>query len=112
MRAVVLAAALLLALPAAAQAPFPPAAQAPTRGWTEEKCRRYAASWSEALERFGREGLGAEFLAGHEAFLASGCQTRGVCPRSRQEIAMADVMAFAAVNAGIAGSFLPFICRD
>lgn len=102
-----LAAALLacLAAPAAAQAP-------PTRAWTVEKCSRYAQSWSEALARFGREGLSEAFLSRHDAFLASGCRTRDVCPRSPQELAMADVMTIAAMNAGTASSFVPFICRE
>lgn len=96
---------LLLAQPAMAQAP-------PSRSWPEEKCHRYALSWSEALTRFGRAGLSEEFLTRHDAFLASGCRTRNVCPRSPRELAMADVMTIAAMNAGTASSFVPFICRD
>jgi hypothetical protein len=87
-------------------------AQAPARAWTAEKCSRYGQSWSEALSRFGREGLSADFLSRHDAFLASGCRTRDVCPRSPQELALADVMTIAAMNAGAASSFVPFICRD
>jgi hypothetical protein len=97
--------ALLLALAAAP-------AQAQTRAWTAEKCSRYAQSWSEALARFGRDGLGEAFLARHDAFLASGCQVRDACPRSPQELAMADIMTVAAMNAGTASSFVPFVCRD
>jgi hypothetical protein len=81
--------------------------------WTEQRCARYAEAWSEALARFGTEGLGRDFLARHEAFLASGCQTRlGVCPRSPQELALADAMTVAAINAGAASTFPPFACRD
>jgi hypothetical protein len=93
---------VLLATPGAAQ----------TRDWTAEKCSRYSEMWPQALARFGRVGLSEEFLARHEAFIASGCRTRDVCPRSPQEIAMADVMTIAAMNAGTASSFVPFICRD
>jgi len=93
---------LLLASPVEAQ----------PRGWTVEKCSRYGQSWAEALSRIGREGLSDEFLARHDAFLASGCQTRKACPRSSQELAMADIMTVAAMNAGMASSFVPFICRD
>jgi hypothetical protein len=93
---------VLLAAPAAAQ----------SRDWTAEKCSRYSQVWPEALARFGRVGLSEEFLARHEAFIASGCRTRDVCPRSPQEIAMADVMTIAAMNAGTASSFVPFVCRD
>ncbi len=92
------------------------AAQAQPRSsgdWNEVKCTRYAEAWSQALGRFGREGLGAAFLDAHAAFLASGCRDRaGVCPRSPQELALADVMTVAAMNAGTASSFVPFICRD
>jgi hypothetical protein len=93
---------VLLASPAVAQ----------SRDWTAEKCSRYSEMWPQALARFGRVGLSEEFLARHEAFIASGCRTRDVCPRSPQEIAMADVMTIAAMNAGTASSFVPFICRD
>lgn len=87
-------------------------AEAQSRDWTAEKCSRYGQVWPEALARFGRVGLSPEFLAQHEAFIASGCRTRDVCPRSPQEIALADVMTIAAMNAGTASSFVPFICRD
>ncbi|WP_137178369.1 hypothetical protein [Roseomonas sp. AR75] len=104
MRTAFVAAALLACL--ASQA------EAQTRGWAEEKCARYGQSWSEALARFGRDGLGEDFLARHDAFLASGCRTRDVCPRSPKELAIADAMTIAAMNAGTASSFVPFICRD
>jgi hypothetical protein len=96
---------LCLAPQVGAQAP-------PVRAWTAEKCSRYGQSWSEALSRYGREGLSDEFLARHDAFLASGCRTRDVCPRSPRELRLADVMTIAAMNAGAASSFVPFICRD
>lgn len=100
---------LLPAGPAAGQAP---AAQASaTRDWNAEKCARYNALWPQALAMFGREGLGAEFLDRHAAFLASGCRARvEVCPRSAQELALADAMTIAAMNAGTASSFVPFRC--
>ncbi|WP_237215351.1 hypothetical protein [Falsiroseomonas oryziterrae] len=82
----------------------------PARGWTEEKCRRYAAAWEEALPRFGEPGR--DFVDSHAAFLASGCRgPRAACPRSDAEVALADAMTVAALNAGIAGTFLPFACR-
>jgi hypothetical protein len=82
------------------------------RAWTQEKCTRYRAAWTQALGRMGRTGLGPDFVAAHEAFLASGCTARAdVCPRSKEELAIADVLVIAAMNAGTAGSFLPFACR-
>lgn len=80
--------------------------------WTEVKCARYAKAWHEALRRYGRVGLGEEFVARHEAFLASGCTGEAnVCPRSPEEFALANVMVIQAMNAGAASTFPPFSCR-
>ncbi|MGK7860973.1 hypothetical protein [Falsiroseomonas sp. E2-1-a4] len=104
--------ALALLLPGLLLPVGPAAAQAfATRDWNAEKCARYTALWPQALAMFGREGLGAEFLDRHAAFLASGCRARvEVCPRSVQELALADAMTIAAMNAGTASSFVPFRC--
>ena len=87
----------------------PPAA---AQGWAEEKCARYAQAWEQSVARFGTQGLGADFLGAHRAFIASGCRSdvRAACPRSPAEIAMADRMTLLALNAGISGTFLPFLC--
>ena len=84
---------------------------AATRSWAEEKSELYGQAWSEAARQRGTEGLSPGFLAAHDAFLASGCRDRTVCPRSAAEVAMADLMTIMAVNARIAGTFLPFVCR-
>ncbi len=100
----VAAALLLLAAPAQAQA-------LASRDWNAEKCARYAEIWPQALARFGQAGLSAEFLDRHAAFLASHCRSRvEVCPRSPEELALADAMTIAAMNAGTASSFVPFRC--
>ena len=80
--------------------------------WSEVKCSRYKKAWSEALARRGREGLGQEFIARHEAFLASACTSRAdVCPRTAEELDLANVLTILAMNAGTASTFLPFACR-
>ena len=80
--------------------------------WPEVKCARYSKAWSEALARRGTQGLGREFLDRHEAFLASGCTTKAdVCPRSTEELELANMMVVAAMNAGTASTFPPFACR-
>jgi len=44
-----------------------------------------------------------EFLDRHEAFLASGCTAKAdVCPRSPEELELANIMVVAAMNAGTA----------
>ena len=83
------------------------------QSWPEVKCARYKKAWADAIAYRGTKGLSAEFLERHEAFLTSGCMARAdVCPRSEEELYMVDMMVAAVVNAGIAGTFLPFICRD
>ena len=94
---------VLLAAPALAQAPS---------DWRVEKCARYRVAWAEALKRFGRAGLSEEFLVRHDAFLTRACESpRDVCPRSPEELALANVMTLRAMNAGTASTFLPFACK-
>jgi hypothetical protein len=82
------------------------------KSWPEVKCVRYGSAWAEALNRRGKQGLSPEFIERHEAFLASGCTTPAdVCPRSEEELSMANIMVVAAMNAGTASTFPPFACR-
>jgi hypothetical protein len=88
------------------------AQQGQQQGWPKVKCTRYTKAWSDALARRGMQGLGQEFLDRHEAFLASGCTTKAdVCPRSTEELELANKMVVAAMNAGTASTFPPFACR-
>lgn len=104
-RARLLTALVALALAGEARAFDPPP------DWRVEKCARYRAAWDEALKRFGRAGVSEDFLARHAAFIARGCDDpRDVCPRSQEELALADVMTLRAMNAGTASTFLPFAC--
>ena len=85
-------------------------ARAPS--WSEVKCARYKTAWTQALARRGRRGLGQEFVDRHEAFLASGCTGKAdVCPRSAEELELANILTILAMNAGTASTFLPFACR-
>jgi hypothetical protein len=81
------------------------------RTWPEEKCARYGEAWSEALRRVGAKGLSLAFLDAHMAFLASGCTAGDVCPRSSEELDLANIMVIRAMNAGTASTFPPFRCR-
>jgi hypothetical protein len=95
----------------AADPSFAAAGDKPKRNWIEEKCVRYSKGWDEAVKRFGKAGLGADFLARHDAFLASGCtRAHDVCARSPEELKRADVMVIVAMNAGMASTFPPFGC--
>ena len=99
--------------PAAAQTGAPPEAPAetPADSWSQTKCRLYSDAFARAIDERGTTGLGPEFLLAHQAFLDSGCTgTRDVCPRSQQELALADLLSVVAINEGMTGSFLPFAC--
>ena len=88
------------------------AQQVQPQSWPEVKCARYTKAWSDALARRGTQGLGQDFLDRQEAFLTSGCTTKGdVCPRSAEELELANMMIVAAMNAGTASTFPPFACR-
>ena len=83
------------------------------KSWPEVKCDRYKLAWSEVRTRWGIRSLGKPFLDSHAAFLASGCTARAdVCPRSAEEFEIANVLTIAAMNAGMASTFLPFACRN
>lgn len=103
--------------PAAAQTGEPPEApveapvEAPADSWSQTKCRLYSDAFARAIDERGTTGLGPEFLLAHQAFLDSGCTgARDVCPRSQQELALADLLSVVAINEGMTGSFLPFAC--
>jgi hypothetical protein len=100
-----------IVLPALALAALFAATPALAQDWPAEKCRRYAEAWDAASRHRGTTGLSRDFLDAHDAFIASGCRDRRACPRSQAEIAMADTMTVLALNAGMSGTFLPFICR-
>lgn len=92
-------------------APAGRAQPAPPENWPAVKCERYTKAYAEALAKFGRKGLGQPFLDAHEAFLASGCSIKGeVCPRSTEELNLANVMVILGMNQGMASTFMPFAC--
>ncbi len=101
---------LLLAMAAGMPSEAAPPART-GRSWPEEKCARYGEAWTEALRRFGTRGLSQDFVESHAAFLASGCTSGDVCPRSQEELDLANIMVIRAMNAGTASTFPPFRCR-
>ena len=88
-------------------------AQSGSTDWPTEKCNRYRKAYDQSIARLGKKGLGADFLASHDAFLASNCQARAeVCARSREELELANRLVLMAMNSGMSGTFLPFTCRS
>lgn len=75
------------------------------------KCARYTSAWNFTLKKRGNAGLSADFLARHAAFIASGCTAKAdVCPRSKEELDLANLMVILSMNAGMASTFAPFAC--
>lgn len=92
---------------------FAGAQQPPAPDWPTEKCNRYKKAYEQALNRQGKKGIGPDFLASHDAFLASNCQARAeVCARSQEELDLANRLVLMAMNSGMSGTFLPFNCRS
>jgi hypothetical protein len=80
-------------------------------GWAREKCERYTKAYEDSVARLGVKGLGADFLERHRAFLASGCTSPAkVCPRSEEELRLANTLVIRGMNAGMASTFFPFSC--
>lgn len=89
------------------------AAAAAEASWTERKCELYADATAAALSWTPPEGLGEEFLARHQAFLDSGCtRPHDVCPRTPQEVALADLLLAMSMSEGMASTFVPFACPE
>ena len=106
-----LASAIALGIAASTTGAFRAQPVAPEK-WPAVKCERYTKAYAAALAKFGRKGLGQPFLDAHDAFLASGCSIKGeVCPRSTEELNLANVMVIMGMNEGMASTFMPFACR-
>ncbi len=102
----------LLVLSLAAIPPHALAQESRAQNWSEVKCERYSKAWLDLLTRRGSSGLSKEFVERHEAFLASGCTAKAdVCPRSPEELEVANFLVILAMNAGTASTFLPFACQ-
>lgn len=102
MRGLALTAALLL---------IPPADAEESSAWQLQKCALYTDAWARALESIGSDNINYNFLATNENFIASGCTEQiSLCPRSRQERDIADLMTLVMMNEGAASTFLPFRC--
>ena len=75
-------------------------------------CAHYKQAYADATARQGVQGIGAAFLAQHDAFLLSGCTaTAPVCARSAEEVRLANLLVVLGMNHGMASTFFPFRCR-
>jgi hypothetical protein len=86
-------------------------AQAAPESWADVKCARYKAAYAEAVKRLTKQGLSRDFLNDHDAFMASNCTARiAVCPRSQEELRLANALVVMGMNERLASTFMPFSC--
>lgn len=81
--------------------------------WTEQKCVLYQRAWDWAYNSIGPDGISPEFIAQNDKFIATGCIERTiVCPRSKEDFDMANMLTVMTMNEGMASTFVPFTCRE
>lgn len=76
----------------------------------QAKCEAYRKAFDTVIGRVGRNGLSPEFLDRNNAFVAANCAgARDVCPRSPEELRVANIIVAQAVSS-TGGTFMPFGC--
>jgi hypothetical protein len=79
--------------------------------WATQKCSLYADAWQWVVDTRDLRGVGAGFMATHQAFVDSGCNAAlTTCPQTKAEIALADLLTVLSMNEGMASTFAPFAC--
>ena len=76
-----------------------------------QKCEIYNNSWQSILSKSNRLSMSQSFINDNDKFIASDClDYSGVCPRNDYDIRIANMLTIAAMNNGMASTFLPFKC--
>ncbi|MBN9064016.1 MAG: hypothetical protein BGP06_07335 [Rhizobiales bacterium 65-9] len=74
------------------------------------KCDAYRKAFDAVVARVGRKGLSDEFIGRNAAFVEASCAgERNVCPRSPEELRVANIIVAQAVSS-TGGTFMPFGC--
>lgn len=81
--------------------------------WIAKKCALYTDAWSRALSSNPNITISENFRTANEDFISSGCVKEiTVCPRSKDELELANTLAIVMLNEGAASTFMPFACDD
>ena len=90
---------------------LPALADAPADDWTKQKCNLYQSAFQDALAFLGPDGISDVFMSQNNDFIAADCVGAGyVCPVSRQELELANLLTIMTMNEGMASTFVPFRC--
>lgn len=80
--------------------------------WQQQKCAVFEATFAELTARLGTDDASEAFLTGSRAYIDSGCLADvDACPETEKDIAIANGLTIATMNAGAASTFSPFRCR-
>ena len=97
-------------------APLPSSATAQNLNdlsWTQQKCVLYQKAFNDALEILTAPTISEDFMAANAAFVESGCLSKGqVCPRTKQEIELVNLLTVLTMNEGMASTFVPIGCPN
>lgn len=87
-------------------------ANQPSTAWQSQKCQAFEAAWGRALDVHGTDNMNYDFVAQNENFIESDCiEQSAICPRSDQEIDVANDITFEMMGIGLASTFLPYRCQ-
>ncbi|MBU2982586.1 hypothetical protein KO498_12280, partial [Lentibacter algarum] len=84
----------------------------PLSEWTAQKCVLYTEGWNWVLETQDLSGARSEFLSEHQSFIDAGCDHAiEICPLSKGDLALANLLTLISMNEGMASTFVPFACE-
>jgi len=83
----------------------------PASDWTTQKCVLYAEGWAWVLKTQDLSGTSSGFLTEHQRFIDEGCNhSIEICPETKADFALADLLTVISMNEGMASTFVPFAC--
>ena len=83
----------------------------PQDNWTLRKCDLYFEARIWVLETQNLAGVRIAFIEEHQAFIDANCNHAiEVCPVTKRDEHLADLLTVMSINEGMASTFVPFAC--
>jgi hypothetical protein len=80
--------------------------------WAQRKCDLYSEGWRWVLQSQDLNGVRQTFIQGHQAFIDANCDhSIEICPVTKRERQLADILTVMSMNEGMASTFVPFACK-
>jgi hypothetical protein len=81
--------------------------------WTKRKCDLYSEAWIWVLETQDLAGVRTAFIKEHQAFIDANCNHAiMICPVTKGDEHLADLLTVMSMNEGMASTFVPFACTE